>query len=96
MRDGYRCQYCSDRFHTPDLSLDHVEPRHLCLNWQLKQANLSLGRCIQRGPHSYPAHWNLIDLKKEEQPGETMKIDPILDQAQHASLYICVIKLRLF
>ena len=27
LRDEYRCQYCNDRFHTRDLSLDHVHPR---------------------------------------------------------------------
>jgi len=27
LRDEYRCQYCLDRFHTRDLSLDHVVPR---------------------------------------------------------------------
>jgi 5-methylcytosine-specific restriction endonuclease McrA len=35
LRDGYKCQYCSQRFSTGDLSLDHVVPR--CrggtLNW---------------------------------------------------------------
>jgi 5-methylcytosine-specific restriction endonuclease McrA len=36
LRDEYRCQYCQNRFHTRDLSLDHVVPR--CkggrLNWE--------------------------------------------------------------
>lgn len=27
LRDEYKCQYCNDRFHTADLSLDHVVPR---------------------------------------------------------------------
>ena len=27
LRDGYTCQYCSKRYHTSDLSLDHVVPR---------------------------------------------------------------------
>jgi len=27
LRDEYRCQYCNERFHTADLSLDHVVPR---------------------------------------------------------------------
>lgn len=27
LRDEYKCQYCNDRFHTADLSLDHVIPR---------------------------------------------------------------------
>jgi hypothetical protein len=33
LRDEYKCQYCSDRFHTADLSLDHVHPR--CMGGQL-------------------------------------------------------------
>jgi len=35
LRDEYRCQYCNDRFHTRDLSLDHVHPRSLggALHW---------------------------------------------------------------
>ena len=35
LRDGYKCQYCTKKFVTRDLSLDHVLPR--CkggkLNW---------------------------------------------------------------
>ena len=27
LRDEYKCQYCNERFHTADLSLDHVVPR---------------------------------------------------------------------
>ena len=27
LRDGYTCQYCSKRYRTNDLSLDHVFPR---------------------------------------------------------------------
>jgi len=27
LRDEYKCQYCGGRFHTADLSLDHVHPR---------------------------------------------------------------------
>lgn len=27
LRDDYKCQYCRQRFHTNDLSLDHVVPR---------------------------------------------------------------------
>lgn len=26
IRDDYTCQYCTDRFHTRDLTLDHVHP----------------------------------------------------------------------
>ena len=33
LRDEYKCQYCNDRFHTADLSLDHVIPR--CKGGQL-------------------------------------------------------------
>lgn len=33
LRDEYKCQYCNDRFHTADLSLDHVTPR--CRGGQL-------------------------------------------------------------
>ena len=33
LRDQYKCQYCNDRFHTADLSLDHVHPR--CMGGQL-------------------------------------------------------------
>jgi 5-methylcytosine-specific restriction endonuclease McrA len=36
LRDEYRCQYCGHRFHTRDLSLDHVVPRSHGgpLNWE--------------------------------------------------------------
>lgn len=33
LRDEYRCQYCKNRFHTCDLSLDHVKPR--CMGGRL-------------------------------------------------------------
>ena len=33
LRDEYKCQYCNERFHTADLSLDHVKPR--CMGGQL-------------------------------------------------------------
>ncbi|KAI2496084.1 HNH endonuclease [Fragilaria crotonensis] len=37
LRDEYRCQYCSHRFHTRDLSLDHVMPR--CMGGRLVWEN---------------------------------------------------------
>lgn len=35
LRDEYKCQYCNKRFHTADLSLDHVVPRSMggLLSW---------------------------------------------------------------
>jgi 5-methylcytosine-specific restriction endonuclease McrA len=35
LRDEYKCQYCNERFHTADLSLDHVNPRCMggVLSW---------------------------------------------------------------
>ena len=37
LRDEYRCQYCNQRFHTRDLSLDHVHPR--CMGGRLHWEN---------------------------------------------------------
>jgi len=36
LRDKYKCQYCNKRFHTADLSLDHVIPRSMggSLSWE--------------------------------------------------------------
>lgn len=36
LRDEYICQYCNNRFHTADLSLDHVVPRSMGgpLSWE--------------------------------------------------------------
>jgi 5-methylcytosine-specific restriction endonuclease McrA len=34
LRDGYRCQYCAQRYHTQDLSLDHFVPR--CVGGRLE------------------------------------------------------------
>lgn len=36
LRDEYKCQYCGGRFHTADLSLDHVHPRSMGgqLSWE--------------------------------------------------------------
>lgn len=35
LRDEYKCQYCTNRFQTSDLSLDHVVPRCMggVLSW---------------------------------------------------------------
>lgn len=33
LRDEYKCQYCQERFHSADLSFDHVTPR--CMGGQL-------------------------------------------------------------
>ncbi|KAL7428654.1 hypothetical protein ACHAXH_002180 [Discostella pseudostelligera] len=37
LRDGYRCQYCSNLFRMSELSLDHVEPR--CMGGKLTWEN---------------------------------------------------------
>lgn len=37
LRDGYRCQYCAQRYHTQDLSLDHFVPR--CVGGRLEWKN---------------------------------------------------------
>jgi len=44
LRDEYRCQYCADRFHTRDLSLDHVVPR--CRGGRLNWYALFWQQCI--------------------------------------------------
>jgi hypothetical protein len=38
LRDEYKCQYCNQRFHTADLSLDHVIPRSAggVLSWYVR------------------------------------------------------------
>ena len=44
LRDEYTCQYCTNRFHTSDLSLDHVHPRCMggVLSWYVSSCRAVL------------------------------------------------------
>ena len=63
LRDGYRCQYCGQLFRTPDLSLDHVEPRCLGgkLNWE--NAVTCCKKCNGRKGSLRPNELHTIGMK---------------------------------
>lgn len=49
LRDEYRCQYCDQRFHTADLSLDHVIPRSAggVLSWYVQCCSVFRCMCVR-------------------------------------------------
>ena len=84
MRDGYRCQYCSDQFHTPDLSLDHVEPR--CFGGQLEWENTvtSCRKCNGRKGCLRPSELNRVGMKLQREP----RCPSLFELAAEASKFV--------
>lgn len=68
LRDGYRCQYCSNCFKTQDLSLDHVIPR--CMGGKLEWANAVTCCRICNGKKGsrLPADLRAIGMKLMREP----------------------------
>jgi 5-methylcytosine-specific restriction endonuclease McrA len=61
LRDAFSCQYCGDRFPTPDLTFDHVIPRSRGgrTTWEnvvtaCGQCNLRKGSRLPRECHMHP------------------------------------------
>ena len=84
MRDGYRCQYCSDQFHTPDLSLDHVEPR--CFGGQLEWENTvtSCRECNGKKGCLRPSELNRVGMKLQRHP----RCPSLFELAAEASKFV--------
>eukprot|EP00571_Detonula_confervacea_P014764 CAMPEP_0172298878 /NCGR_PEP_ID=MMETSP1058-20130122/1327_1 /TAXON_ID=83371 /ORGANISM="Detonula confervacea, Strain CCMP 353" /LENGTH=447 /DNA_ID=CAMNT_0013008173 /DNA_START=126 /DNA_END=1470 /DNA_ORIENTATION=+ len=68
LRDGYRCQYCSELFRSSDLSLDHVEPR--CMGGRLSWDNTvtCCRKCNGRKGHVRPSELHRIGMKLQTEP----------------------------
>jgi len=68
LRDGYRCQYCAQAFHTRDLSLDHVVPRSHggALHWD--NAVTSCRQCNGRKGSLLPHELRQVGMKLLKEP----------------------------
>mmetsp|Transcript_23016 Transcript_23016/g.40396 ORF Transcript_23016/g.40396 Transcript_23016/m.40396 type:complete len:414 (-) Transcript_23016:65-1306(-) len=68
LRDGYRCQYCSELFRTPNLSLDHVEPR--CMGGKLSWDNTvtCCRKCNGRKGCLCPSELHRVGMELQAQP----------------------------
>mmetsp|Transcript_89 Transcript_89/g.138 ORF Transcript_89/g.138 Transcript_89/m.138 type:complete len:328 (-) Transcript_89:146-1129(-) len=68
LRDGYKCQYCTKKFVTRDLSLDHVLPR--CkggkLNWMNTVASCT--KCNGKKGSTLPTDLKRIGMKLAREP----------------------------
>lgn len=75
LRDGYRCQYCSQLFHTKDLSLDHYVPRCMGgrLNWE--NAVTSCKKCNGRKGSLLPSDLHAVGMKVLCEPRVPTKYD---------------------
>eukprot|EP00978_Attheya_sp_CCMP212_P030093 scaffold109541_cov50-Attheya_sp.AAC.6 len=68
LRDEYRCQYCSDHFHTNDLTLDHYYPRCMGgkLNWE--NAVTSCSKCNNRKGSLKPSEIRRVGMQLRQKP----------------------------
>lgn len=68
LRDGYRCQYCSNLFRTSDLSLDHVTPR--CLGGKLTWTNTvtCCKKCNGRKGSLLPTQLHVVGMELRSEP----------------------------
>ena len=68
LRDGYRCQYCSQLFRTTDLSLDHVMPR--CLGGKLTWDNTvtCCKKCNGRKGSLLPTQLDVVGMELRREP----------------------------
>ena len=65
LRDGYICQYCGNRFKTPDLTLDHVYPR--CYGGKLEWCVYTIQIFNEKTFTLYPLCAHTIYFWKKEQ-----------------------------
>lgn len=75
LRDGYRCQYCSNRYRTQDLSLDHVVPR--CAGGKLEWENAvtCCRKCNSRKGSTLPTELRAIGMKLLRPPSVPSKYE---------------------
>lgn len=68
LRDRFVCQYCGDRFHERDLTLDHVVPRAQRGRTSWDNVVASCGPCNRRKGSRTPAQANMPLLNEPERP----------------------------
>jgi len=67
-RDGYRCQYCGERFEPRDLNLDHVVPRDKGGGTSWENVVCSCVACNTRKANKLPAEANMFPLNEPAEP----------------------------
>jgi len=68
LRDSYKCQYCSERFPTPDLSMDHVIPRSLGGKLDWENTVTSCRKCNGRKGSLLPSELHIVGMQLKSKP----------------------------
>ena len=68
LRDSYECQYCYERFATPDLSLDHVIPRSLGGKLEWENTVTSCRKCNGRKGSLLPSELHIVGMQLKSKP----------------------------
>lgn len=68
LRDSYKCQYCSERFPTPDLSMDHVIPRSLGGKLEWENTVTSCRKCNGRKGSLLPSELHIVGMQLKSKP----------------------------
>jgi len=67
-RDGNRCQYCGKRFHTSELSLDHVVPRSMGGGATWENIVCACMRCNVKKGGRTPRQAHMVLIQKPTRP----------------------------
>ena len=68
LRDAFGCQYCGDRFPTPDLTFDHVIPRSRGGHTTWENVVTACGECNLRKGSRLPRECGMQPRQKPRQP----------------------------
>ena len=68
LRDAFGCQYCGDRFPTPDLTFDHVIPRSRGGRTTWENVVTACGGCNLRKGNKLPRECNMVPRQSPRQP----------------------------
>eukprot|EP00536_Pseudo-nitzschia_multiseries_P004045 jgi/Psemu1/253202/estExt_Genewise1Plus.C_650075 len=68
LRDKYICQYCNQRFHTADLSLDHVQPKSMGGELTWDNTVTCCRKCNGRKGNTPPSEIGGIGMKLNKEP----------------------------
>lgn len=68
LRDAFGCQYCGDRFPTPDLTFDHVIPRSRGGRTTWENVVTACGECNLRKGSKLPRECGMTPRQKPRQP----------------------------
>ena len=68
LRDAFGCQYCGERFPTPDLTFDHVIPRSRGGRTTWENVVTACGGCNLRKGNQLPRECNMVPRHAPRQP----------------------------